>query len=359
MPQFTADLPSSRYMYPLVSPRGGNTRDEDISENMRFGTESLDYLKFTIYDPGKSSPYNYVGTTGAGTKGKFQGNKFADEAIYSSIYLYLPHELRETYGVSYNKATLGPFGDALTTAMSGGDSEALAESISTGAKGATPQATFSAVSGLFNNVPLIDTELNKDQLAGLVKQKVFNPYQETVFEGTNYRSHTFDFDMAPRNRQEAKEIRNIISILRDSMLPGTSGATNRWLTIPRFFKTSIVRYSPGAGGTEKLDQPAQLSYIMQFPVKMVLSNMDVNLTPSGQNTSIKDTVGGDRDVDYGPASYKLSLKFDETAFLTRNLLRGGSSYGVTQIGESDDFSFMNDATDRARVLDGGDNGAGT
>ena len=90
---------------------------------------------------------------------------------------------------------------------------------------------------------------------------------------------------------------------------------------------------------------------MQFPVKMVLSNMDVNLTPSGQNTSIKDTVGGDRDVDYGPASYKLSLKFDETAFLTRNLLRGGSSYGVTQIGESDDFSFMNGATDRARALD--------
>tara|TARA_A100000172_G_scaffold79618_2_gene67091 strand:- start:962 stop:2038 length:1077 start_codon:yes stop_codon:yes gene_type:complete len=354
MPVWSDHSISSRYMYPLVSPRGANVRDEDISEDMRFGSESLDYLKFTIYDPGKSSPYNYVGTQGGGTGGKFQGNKFADEAIYSSIYLYLPHELRETYGVSYNKATLGPFGDALTTAMSGGDSEGLAEAISQGAASATPQATFSAVSGMFNNVPLIDTELNKDQLAGLVKQKVFNPYQETVFEGTNYRSHTFDFDMAPRNESEAREIRNIISVLRDSMLPGTSGATNRWLTIPRFFKTSIVRYQPGNTKTQKLNEPAQLSYIMQFPVKMVLSNMDVNLTPSGQNTSIKDTVGGNRDIDYGPASYKLSLKFDETAFLTRNLLKGGTGYGVQDMSKDDDFSFMNSAQDRARELDSGE-----
>ena len=160
--------------------------------------------------------------------------------------------------------------------------------------------------------------------------------------------------MAPRNESEAREIRNIISVLRDSMLPGTSGATNRWLTIPRFFKTSIVRYQPGNTKTQKLNEPAQLSYIMQFPVKMVLSNMDVNLTPSGQNTSIKDTVGGDRDIDYGPASYKLSLKFDETAFLTRNLLKGGTGYGVQDMSKDDDFSFMNSAQDRARELDSGE-----
>ena len=53
--------------------------------------------------------------------------------------------------------------------------------------------------------------------------------------------------------------------------------------------------------------------------------MNVDLTPSGQNTSLRqgfNELENGTLEDYGPASYKLSLSFDETAFVTRNMITG-------------------------------------
>ena len=57
---------------------------------------------------------------------------------------------------------------------------------------------------------------------------------------------------------------------------------------------------------------------MQFPTKVVLKNMSINLSPDGPYNSLKDAF--DTSMDYGPASFTMSLAFDETAFLTRNSL---------------------------------------
>ena len=267
----------------------------------------------------------------------------------------MPHQLNENYQVRYNKATLGPFGDALTQGIDmvqGGGStlDSITTALQGGANTAAPQAVFNAIGGSFSNLNQAlgtDGNVSRDQLTGLTKQRVFNPYEETVFEGTNYRSHSFEFDMVPRNPQEVVQIRNIISMLRDSMLPGMDGTTNSWLTIPRFFKASMVRYSPPVSGgniidgEETLKEPAMLSYIMQFPVKMVLTGMEVNLTPMGSHTSLRDmTKGGDANSDQGPAAYKMSLNFDETAFITRNLLAGGTGYKSDWDGVGEEYKDL-------------------
>tara|TARA_B100000214_G_scaffold317220_1_gene251023 strand:- start:45 stop:527 length:483 start_codon:yes stop_codon:yes gene_type:complete len=136
-------------------------------------------------------------------------------------------------------------------------------------------------------------------------------------------------------------------MLRDSMLPGMDGTTNSWLTIPRFFKASMVRYSPPVSGgniidgEESLKEPAMLSYIMQFPVKMVLTGMEVNLTPMGSHTSLRDmTKNGDANSDQGPAAYKMTLNFDETAFITRNLLAGGTGYKSDWDGVGEEYKDL-------------------
>ena len=310
-----------RLIYPMTTPRGPSTSDGAISRGHRFETKQIDYMKLMIYDPETANPYNYVGQNSR--KGN-PGRRYNRNQIYKTIYLYLPHDLNETYSTSYEKAALGPFGDIAVEAMRSGDTSKVAEKISSAAGSAKPEVAFNAVANIFNGAAGafgVDGNMSKNSLAALSSGKVFNPYEETTFKGVNYRSHSFTFDMAPRNPQEARNIQAIIHELRDSMLPGTSGDDSRWLTIPRFFRAEIVRYSPRRSGSdalgeEKLNEPAMMRTLLTFPVNMVLTNMQVNLTPNGQNTSLRADLSG---IDYGPAQYRMTLSFDETAFITRDV----------------------------------------
>jgi hypothetical protein len=285
----------------------------------------MDYLKFSIYDSEKNNPYTYASQPGKGGKAK---TGTADQ-IMKSVYLYLPHDLSETFSTTYDKATLGPFGSAVVEAMkgNGADMDSIVDKVQAGATAAKPEIAFSAVGQIFNGINAFagtDGSLDKNQMAALAKGKVFNPYQETVFKGVNYRSHNFTFDMAPRNAKEAENIIKIIHALRDAMLPGVSGKESRWLTIPRFFKAELIRYNPNgssktAKGGGEITRPQTLSTLLTYPVNMVLTNMQVNMTPSGQNSSIRGLL--DDGTDFGPASYRMTLTFDETAFITRDMYK--------------------------------------
>lgn len=312
----------ARLIYPLQLPRGPRKRgDGSISGKSSSSTRSMDYLKFSIYDSEKNNQYTYAG------KGKAKTGT-ADQ-IMKSVYLYLPHDLSETFSTTYDKATLGPFGAAVVEAMSnnGDNMDDIVSKVQQGANAAKPEIAFSAVSGIFNglnNFAGTDGSLDKNQMAALAKGKVFNPYQETVFKGVNYRSHNFTFDMAPRNAKEAENIIKIIHVLRDAMLPGTSGEEARWLTVPRFFKAELIRYNPNgssktAKGGGEISRPQTLATLLTYPVNMVLTNMQVNMTPSGQNSSIRGLL--DDGTDFGPASYRMTLTFDETAFITRDMYK--------------------------------------
>lgn len=316
----------SRLMYPLISPRGPSGGDGSIRRGESYPTKVMDYLKFTIYESDEgSNSYSYVNGGKGQTKRK----------IYKTIYLYLPQNLTEQFSTSYERAVLGPFGaaavEAVRSAGSDGAGQAFVDAIQSGANSAKPEIAFSGVSKIFNGISGlvgVDGNLSKNQLAALAKGKVFNPYEETVFKGVNYRSHNFDFDMAPRNAREAQAIHQIITELRDSMLPGTDGAQARWLTIPRFFRAEIVRYTPGSfkkrlDNTDKLARTDTLATLLTYPVNMVLTNMQVNMTPNGQNTSLRI---GDDGKDYGPAAFKMSLTFDETAFITRTVYKESTGY---------------------------------
>lgn len=333
-------MASNRLMYPLIAPRGGVGSDGAISRNSRYPTKVMDYLKFTIYESDENSnSYTYAG------KGKGGGDK---KKIYKTVYLYLPHQLTETFNTSYDRAALGPFGSAAVDAVSGrGNMDTFTKAIQDGAQSGKSQVAFGAVSGMFNGLSGaigVDGNISKNQLAALAKGKIFNPYEETVFRGVNYRQHSFDFDMAPRNGDEASAIRDIILTLRDSMLPGTSGKAAEWLTVPRFFRTEIVRYTPGKLGKQKgnkISRPQTLATLLTYPVNMVLTGLQVNMTPTGQNNSIRR--GNDLE-DYGPAMYKMSLTFDETAFITRGMYNTkGKKTGNEQIQPPNSFTLPDDA----------------
>ena len=346
---------ANRLIYPEIPPAGPGSSNDEIKHRAKFETKVMDYLKFTIYDPEHSNPYNYINperkpqgpgeTANYGiernTIGFQGGRKEGDstQGIWRTVYLYLPHQLNEQYSVNYNRSALGPFGNSLLGAadwaenniMQGGKDnitgEAFgAEMLQAGAKVRAPQAVFQAITGAFNGASAITggSVTDKDALAALQKKAVFNPYEETTFKGVRYRSHSFNFDMQPRNYSEMRSIQRIIDTLRHAMLPKKSGENQEWLTIPKFFKTDIIRLTPATIGTggDRLTRPNTLTKIMQFPVKMVLTDMQLNLTPNGQNTSLRsyDPQGKPSEEDYGPGAYKMTLRFDETAFITSDLI---------------------------------------
>ena len=177
-----------------------------------------------------------------------------------------------------------------------------------------------------------------------------NPYEETTFQGVKYRQHNFTFKMVPKSPEDSMDIKEIIHVLRTSMLPGKNSSSNmggqdifsqidsgrgrgdRWLTIPDFFQLSIVRYKGSQQEVnDRMSKPETLSFLMQFPTKCVLSSMSVDLTPDGQLTTLREGASGDNnEYDYGPAAYNMTLSFNETAFITKDMVQrsmGGSEPG--------------------------------
>ena len=352
---------------PLVYPRSIPGSSLNLSAQDSFETSFVDYLQIKIYNSKSGNPYSYIGNSNSdGSKnygaGKTLGGGGENEgALIETIYLYLPQQLKEQYTTNYQRTTLGAGGvgalDAVATAAAGGETD-LVETLKTTAGAAKPQFVMdkiaAAVGTINSALGASGTNLDANSIGALVKKQIFNPYQETTFRGTNYRSHSFTFECQPRSSKESNELYNILNKLRRAMLPSmqdgntsdfttqeeaneetaaeggnaiinnlvSGNAPGRWLQIPDYFRLDIIRVegTPNADGEIELTgtSPRGLKRIMQFPTKLVLKDLNINLSPNGPYNSLKDAF--DSSVDYGPASFTMTLTFDETAFLTRESL---------------------------------------
>ncbi len=339
----------------LVYPR--SVPGSALLQNKRdsFETSFVDYLVIKHHSSTDGNPYSYIGNSGNyGGNSVLGGGAEAEGSLKNTIYLYLPPRLQEQYSTNYQRTTVGAAGvqalDAGATALAGGDVD-IVSAIQTTAKAAKPQFVMDKISAALGTINSAlgasGSNLDANSVGALVKKKVFNPYQETTFRGTNYRTHNFSFQCQPRNKQESDELYKILNVLRRGMLPEmqdadkadfttqdgenqenlteealSGSAAGRWLGIPDYFRLDIIRIAgtPSEDGSLELSggSPTGLKRIMQFPTKVVLKNMNINLSPDGPYNSLKDAF--DTNVDYGPASFTMTLQFDETAFLTRNSL---------------------------------------
>ena len=337
----------------LVYPR--SVPGSSLLQNKRdsFETSFVDYLVIKHHSSTDGNPYSYIGNSGNyGGNSVLGGGAEAEGSLKNTIYLYLPPRLQEQYSTNYQRTTVGAAGvqalDAGATAAAGGDVD-IVSAIQTTAKAAKPQFVMDKIAAALGTINSAlgasGSNLDANSVGALVKKKVFNPYQETTFRGTNYRSHNFTFQCQPRNKQESDELYKILNVLRRGMLPEmqdadkadfttqdgeeslseeafSGSAAGRWLGIPDYYRLDIIRIAgtPSEDGSLELSggSPKGLKRIMQFPTKVVLKNMSINLSPDGPYNSLKDAF--DTNMDYGPASFTMTLGFDETAFLTRNSL---------------------------------------
>lgn len=291
-------------IYPRAKPYGANSSNSgnSVRDDSKFPTEVIDYLKFEIFDP-------------------------IEDKLQKTLYLYLPNKLSENYTAKYNGVELGAAGAAAVGAARdainspNGIGEGFGNQVKAFAEAAKPQLGYSLGAQAINSVVSAtggSGSLNANTLSALTQKKIFNPYEEAIFQGTTFRDHNFDFKMAPKDKSDVDTIIEIVDTFRKAMLPGKNGQTN-WLTLPNYFRMAVMRHT-SSGDDETISTPdsgGYLAKIMQFPTNLVLTDMNVDLSPDGNYASLQTRLGGDQTYDYGPVSYSMRLAFKETAYLTK------------------------------------------
>lgn len=133
---------------------------------------------------------------------------------------------------------------------------------------------------------------------------VINPNMEMLFNGPKLRSFNFTFDMAPRFREEAEEIKKIVRFFKKYMAPERKTG-NAFLKAPKIFLLDYI-YN-GDYGQDELNakwsmNPKQHPYLNKFK-PCALTNFSVNYTPAGSYMTYRD--GGSM------TSYQISMTFSE------------------------------------------------
>jgi len=126
--------------------------------------------------------------------------------------------------------------------------------------------------------------------------QVLNSNLELLFQGVNLRTFPFTFDLAPRSRQEAEEIKGIIKVLKQTMAArnggaGTGSNTNAGLFIKA---PSVYQLTYKTG-------PAKHSFLNTFK-PCALTDISVNYTASGTYATYEDGA---------PVHLQMSLVFKE------------------------------------------------
>ena len=190
--------------------------------------------------------------------------------IVNTLRLYMPDSLQFSYDAQYDKLS-------------------LAEAI--------------------NSVPLvgnvsraITSTLGEREIGRAVTNKLgytFNPQQQTLFEGIDFREFEMDFAFTPTSREEAVTVQEIIKILRIAAAPTKVKSVGGFFFVPpSVFNISFFFNS-------------QINYSIPPIRPCVLQNITVNYAPNGW-AAMKDG---------SPVQTTITLSFRELDLVDRDNIK--------------------------------------
>jgi hypothetical protein len=165
----------------------------------------------------------------------------------------------------------------------------------------------SGVSGSANIAALLAGQTVGTNLLTRATGTVVNPNLEMLFNGPRLRTFNFSFDLTPRFKEEAKEIRKIIRILKKYMAPAQHDS-NAFLKAPKIFLLEYI-YNGDISeeelqdvDTESFRSPKAHPYLNKIK-PCALTDLNVNYTPDGSYMTYRD--GGSM------TKYTLNMSFSE------------------------------------------------
>jgi len=220
------------------------------------------------------------------------------------IILPIPQNISDTSSVSWGEDTLNPF-----EAAGLGLGNAVQENpLDTGDK---IIEFFKKSSDAFNDPQLqkaIQTAISGKALSALggnvsvtslisrATGQVLNSNLELLFQGVNLRSFQFTFDLAPRSRVEAEEVKQIIRTLKQTMSAKNGGAGSGSNTNAGLFicAPSVYQLTYKTG-------PRKHQFLNTFK-PCALTDVSVNYTASGTYSTYEDGA---------PVHMQMALAFKE------------------------------------------------
>ena len=242
-------------------------------------------------------------------------SKFPTHSVSTgAIALYLPPGVKVSYGMEYETEPTDLSGQLLGTIGEAKNATGAFEKFKTLTGGAVGMGTelLKGIGDLFGSASIGDPVKLGSKALGIA----INPHEEQFFNKPNFRSFSYSFTFFPKNEDEMEMVHNIIWLFKYHMHPGydASSVGGRVFKVPSEFE---IMYYYKNNRNDFLNKIA----------RCVLETMDVTYGPEGKfssfneyimNTGIGETVKG-----APPVQTNMSLKFNETTFITKSDIERG------------------------------------
>lgn len=295
---FSQNTGKQALVFPRMVFQLGGTQGT-TSKEQYFETEFVDYIKIqpigVDYTQKGAGRFNTIPNNTDTAGSRIERN--------ACVFLPIPQNLSVTYAPQYNQKSIGAMGAAVANALGGNNAGDIAQSLQSFAGNATSEVIYKSMASTASSLNTIlgmeSITLDGSTLMAMASGKIFNPYQEQIFEGIGFRTFSFNWKLLAKDATEAKTIGAIIKALKVFSLPRYAGAAtggkaatsfaqsgmeqtrtspDRFLTVPDKFAISFVRVRHNGENFEQLGH---------FKMDLcVLTNLSVNYAPDGQYNAI-------------------------------------------------------------------------
>ena len=225
------------------------------------------------------------------------------ETILGNIFLPIPESVTDSNGVTWGENSLNGLAAAgLGIAMGGITADSVGKAMNTmGEKTGTAinslvsdKGSVSAINSIFASaaVNALGGNVEPGDILSRQSGAVLNPNMELLFGGVQLRTFSFDFDFAPRDREESEVIKKIIRSFKISMnakQQAEGEGNGLFIKAPDVFQLTYK-----TGSDDHL-------FLHRFK-PMAMLNMAVNYTGAGTYATYDNT---------SPVHMKLNLTFQE------------------------------------------------
>ena len=250
---------------------------------MRRNNDGQDYIKLQMleYAPKK------MGATKTNLSGV--GSRPKNRKLLGSVYLPIPGGIADSNSASWGGDTMNPLAaamanisyNAIVNGLEAGGKEAKAAfKASVANSDEVKKALGTAVAGMASRTGA--------QVIQRTQGAIVNPNMELLFNNPTLRSFNFTWKLAPRGRDEAKEVIKIIRFFKQGMSP-IREEPNLFLKAPNTWKLTYHHKNE------------EHKYLNKFK-ECALETCGVTYTPDGNYSTFEDGV---------MTSYQLTLAFKE------------------------------------------------
>ena len=225
------------------------------------------------------------------------------ETILGNVFLPIPETVTDSNGVTWGENSLNGLAAAgLGIAMGGITADSVGKAMNTmGEKTGTAinslvsdKGSVSAINSIFASaaVNALGGSVEPGDILSRQSGAVLNPNMELLFGGVQLRTFSFDFDFAPRDREESEVIKKIIRSFKISMnakQQAEGEGNGLFIKAPDVFQLTYK-----TGSDDHL-------FLHRFK-PMAMLNMAVNYTGAGTYATYDNT---------SPVHMKLNLTFQE------------------------------------------------